>query len=276
MNPSFERFLRLPAADQANIFTAGAQRIDTIPSYVEKDFWVCLALEILYHGLPTGHPKFLFKGGTSLSKVFGLIRHFSEDIDIVVFREDLGFFGQRDPVNKETELSHKKRVKLFNELRAACSAYIREDLCGAVAAALRTLGAPATIAIDDNDKDRQTLFVEYPSVFDVSPNYVLPRVRVEGGARSALYPHTATTVSPFIADDLPEWQLEIAGITTTRPDRTFWEKLFILHGVHCGYRDERRLPSDRDRVSRHYYDAASRPRPSCSPISKGTMSPCRV
>ena len=91
MNPSLERFLRLPPGEQADVFTAGAQRIGTIPSYVEKDFWVCLVLEALYDGLPAGHPKLLFKGGTSLSKAFGLIRRFSEDIDIVVFRDDLGF-----------------------------------------------------------------------------------------------------------------------------------------------------------------------------------------
>ena len=40
------------------------------------------------------------------------------------------------------------------------------------------------------------------------------------------------------------------------PERTYWEQLLILHGLHCGYRDAKRLPNDRDRVSRHYYDVA--------------------
>ena len=40
------------------------------------------------------------------------------------------------------------------------------------------------------------------------------------------------------------------------PKRTYWEKLLILHGVHCGYRDSGRLPNDKDRISRHYYDVA--------------------
>jgi hypothetical protein len=257
VNPSFERFLRLPPGEQADVFTAGAQRIGTIPSYVEKDFWVCFVLEALYHGLPAGHPKLLFKGGTSLSKPFGLIRRFSEDIDIVVFRNDLGFSGERDPANREANLSRKKRETLFDELRAACSAYIQGDLRGALDAALRTIGARGTIVIDEDDKDGQTLLVEYPSVFDASgPSYVSPRVRIEGGARSALDPHAATIISPFIAGDLPDWSFDITGITTIGPDRTFWEKLLILHGAHCGYRDEQRLPSDRDRLSRHYYDVA--------------------
>ncbi len=257
MNASFERFLRLPSTEWADVFTVGAQRIGTIPSYVEKDFWVCLVLEALFHGLPAGHPKLLFKGGTSLSKAFGLIRRFSEDIDIVVFRDDLGFAGERDPANREANLSRKKREPLFEELRVACSAYIQGELRGALDAALRTIGARGTIVIDEDDKDGQTLLVEYPSVFDASaPSYVSPRVRIEGGARSALDPHVATTVNPFIAGDLPDWPFDIAGITTIGLERTFWEKLHILHGAHCGYRDEQRLPSDHDRLSRHYYDVA--------------------
>ena len=257
MNPSFERFLRLPPTDQADVFTVGAQRIGTIPSYVEKDFWVCLVLEALYHGVPAGHPKLLFKGGTSLSKAFGLIRRFSEDIDIVVFREDLGFGGERDPANRHANLSRKKREALFDELRAACSAYIQGDLHEALADALRTIGARGTIVIDEGDKDGQTLLVEYPSVFEASgPSYVSPRVKIEGGARSALDPHAATTIHPFIAGDLADWPFDVSSITTIGPDRTFWEKLLILHGAHCGFRDDQRLPSDRDRLSRHYYDVA--------------------
>jgi len=257
VNPSFERFLRLPPTEQADVFIAGARRVGTIPSYVEKDFQVCMVLKALYHGLPAGHPKLLFKGGTSLSKAYGLIRRFSEDIDIVVFRADLGFTGERDPANRDADLSRKKREALFDELRATCSAYIQGDLREALDAALRRIGARCTVLVDEDDKDGQTLLVEYPSVFDAGgPSYVWPRVKVEGGARSALDPHAMTAVSPFITGDLPDWRFEVAGVTTIGPDRTFWEKLLILHGAHCGYRDEQRLPSDRDRLSRHYYDVA--------------------
>ncbi|HXF88079.1 MAG TPA: nucleotidyl transferase AbiEii/AbiGii toxin family protein [Xanthobacteraceae bacterium] len=69
-------------------------------------------------------------------------------------------------------------------------------------------------------------------------------------------PNEKRTIRSFIADDLSNWLFDIDDITTIRPERTFWEKLLILHGAHCGYRDEQRLPSDRDRLSRHYYDVA--------------------
>jgi hypothetical protein len=257
VNPAFQRFLRLERDEQADVFTAAAMRIGTIPSYVEKDFWVCLVLDVLYHGLPTGHPKLLFKGGTSLSKAYGLIRRFSEDIDIVVFRGDLGFTGERDPGNLQTELSRKKREALFDELRAACSGYIQGDLRQALATVLSTIDAPCSVVIDTTDKDGQTLLVEYSSIFDDADfGYVPPRVKIEAGARSALDPHGIRSVSPFIAGDLSDWQFDVPAITTIAPERTFWEKLLILHGAHCGFRDEGRLPSDRDRPSRHYYDVA--------------------
>ena len=49
---------------------------------VEKDFWVCWVLDVLFNGMGEGHPRLLFKGGTSLSKAYQVIRRFSEDVDL--------------------------------------------------------------------------------------------------------------------------------------------------------------------------------------------------
>ena len=83
-----------------------------------------------------------------------------------------------------------------------------------------------------------------------------PRIRIEAGARSALDPNTTCCVTPLIAEESPEWSFSVGGIRTITPERTLWEKLLILHGLYCGYRDEQRLPTDRDRISRHYYDCS--------------------
>lgn len=257
MNPSFERFLRLSPADRADVFAAAAQRLGTVPPYVEKDFWVSLILDSLYNDIPCGHPKLLFKGGTSLSKAFDLIRRFSEDVDIVVFRDDLGFIAERDPTNPAIELSGKKREALFGDLRAASQTYIQGDLRKALDGALKAIGANCTISVDETDLDGQTLLINYPSLFATNdPAYILPRVKIEGGARSALNPHSIKTIRPFIAGDLIDWSFDIGGIRTINPERTYLEKLLILHGAHCGFRDERRLPSEPDRISRHYHDVA--------------------
>ena len=258
MNPSFARFLSLPAVERRDLFDDTADRMDTVPAYVEKDFWVCLVIDALYHGLPAGHPQFLFKGGTALAKTFGLIRRFSEDIDIVVSRAGLGFIGDRDPTNHESDLSNKKRSKLFEELRTSCSAYIQHDLRRALGESLRTAGADDIIHIDENDQDGQTLLIAYPNLFadiDDSP-YVEPVVKIEGGARSGLEHYVEQGISPFVAEQLTDLSFRTDGITTIHPARAFWEKLHILHGLHCGYRDQRRLPQDHHRISRHYYDAA--------------------
>jgi Nucleotidyl transferase AbiEii toxin, Type IV TA system len=257
VNSSFERFLRLPKEDRIDVFATAAQRLDTTHTYVEKDFWVCLILDLLYNDRPAGHPRLLFKGGTSLSKAFGLIKRFSEDIDIVVSREDLKFTGDRDPTSPSAILSGRKREALFADLRAACSGYICGDLGDSLKQALGAVDPTCAVQIDPVDKDRQTLLVEYQSLFDVEEmSYVSPRVKIEGGARSGLDPHTTRAIAPFVAEDLSNWDFRVGGIVTLDPARTFWEKLLILHGCHCGYRDKGHVPADGNRLSRHYYDVA--------------------
>ena len=127
MTEGHETFLALSQRARRDVIEAAASRLDTSPSYVEKDFWVCLVLDTLFSHCPQGHPRLLFKGGTSLSKVFGLIERFSEDIDLVVFRDDLGFEGKRD-LTAASNLSNRKRKALFKKLQTACSEFIRGDL----------------------------------------------------------------------------------------------------------------------------------------------------
>lgn len=256
MTAGFESFLALPEQDRQDVFEAAATRLDTFPGYVEKDFWVCLVLDALFNRRPEGHPRLLFKGGTSLSKAFGLIERFSEDIDLVVFRDGLGFEGKRDPTIA-SNLSNKKRAALFKELGAVCSGYIREGLRTALTERTNELSTGCRVVPDRDDTNGQTLLIEYPTLYPSGEvTYVAPRVKIEAGARSALSPCWDCTVTPYIAVELPDCSFESGGIRVIAPERTYWEKLLILHGAHCGYRDTGRLPADKDRISRHYYDVA--------------------
>ena len=254
MSTDFERFLSLPEQDRKDVFEAAAERLDTLPSYVEKDFWVCLLLDTLFNKLPAGHPQLLFKGGTSLSKAFDLIQRFSEDIDLVVYRNDLGFGDDRDPTTREG-LSNKKRRALFDELQEACSNYIHGDLAEILTG---LIGEQCQIKPDDQDPDQQTLLIEYPTLYpSADTSYVQPRVKLEAGARSALDPNTTASVEAYISGELSDgWSFTVPNLHVIEPTRTYLEKLLILHGAHCGYRDEKRVPTDKDRISRHYYDAA--------------------
>ena len=256
MNPSFKTFLDRPAQDRQDVFEGAAARLDTLPTYVEKDFWVCLTLDILYNGLPDGHPHLLFKGGTSLSKVYGLINRFSEDIDITVFRSELGFHGERDPASKE--LSRNKRQKLSKQLNQAASEYVLGQLKVDLGSITANLGKGCVVEADPDHPNEATLLVQYPSLFPRNPSaYIQPRVKIESGARSALDPHSQHTIAPIITGELTEQDLTVRNITTIAAERTFWDKVIILHSTQCGYRYGDRLPRDRNLLSRHYYDVAA-------------------
>ena len=130
---------------------------------MEKDFWVCWTLDVLFNGLQPGSPRLLFKGGTSLSKAFGLIARFSEDIDITVFRDDLGF--NTDTAALET-MSGKKRRAQLDAIRASCHAHINgallEQFSKVAAAAIPS--QRFRLQADPNDADGQSLLFWYPAV----------------------------------------------------------------------------------------------------------------
>jgi hypothetical protein len=254
VNRAFKQFLDLSRQDRQDVFAAGAEDLDTLLTYVEKDFWVCLAPDILYNGLPSDYPRLLFKGGTSLSKAYKLIQRFSEDVDLTVFREDLGFEGDKDL----TSVSGKQQKKLSKEICKATCDYICKKLKDALEAALATVSSGCTVIVDPEDSDQSTLLLLYPSLFTSdSEAYVKLRVKLEGGGRSALDPHESHAIQPFIASVLDGWDFGVPNIVTIRPERTFWDKVMILHGWHCGHRDDaNRLPDDRQRLSRHYYNVA--------------------
>lgn len=254
MNRAFAEFLTFSEQDRRDIFEANASRLDTLPTYVEKDLWVCIVLDAIFNGLPDGHPRLLFKGGTSLSKVFGLINRFSEDIDLVVYRDDLGIEGDSDPIAAES-LSKNQRTALFKKLTERCGSYIIGDFRAALTSAVSKV-AEGCLVVPDGDYS-QTLLVEYPTLYPSSDTaYVAPSVKIEAGAKSALDPSQTGGVTAFIDDELHDSSLHVSNVNVLSPRRTYWEKLLILHGAHCGYRDEQRLPEDRNRISRHYYDAA--------------------
>ncbi|OAH19927.1 hypothetical protein AX289_28670 [Methylorubrum populi] len=248
----------LPADDRAALFgEAGAGRgvADTI---IEKDFWVCWTLRRLF-GLPKGTVATLvFKGGTSLSKAFGAIRRFSEDIDLSFDRAELGYTGDRDP--EKDGISRKQAARLIDDLVGDVERHIAERLVPALRAAIvEQLGEPAngewTLEIDAGDA--QTVNFHYPTALPTTEYegmaYITPRVKLELGARGDPWPTEVKVIRPYAADDYPDFfEDPNTGVTVLSAKRTFWEKATALHA-------EAHRPADSPTpqyFSRHYYDLA--------------------
>jgi hypothetical protein len=229
MNAAFREVIAAGDDNRRDLFLTTARRLGTAVENVEKDFWVCWTLDALFNGLAAGAPRLLFKGGTSLSKSFGLIDRFSEDIDITVFRNDL---GEAASVEELEALSGKKRRAKLDAIKAACQVFIagqllREStaLAADVMTAAQIAGDRYRMELDAADADQQTLLFWYPSVTTAADDYIRSAVKIEGGAKSALDPNMATTVKPYTADDLLNADLAVGNITTVEAQRTFWDKV---------------------------------------------------
>lgn len=257
-NPNFSKFLNASAHDRRDVFLGAATSLGTPEENIEKDFWVTWTLDVLFNGMPNGSPRLLFKGGTSLSKAHGLISRFSEDIDITVFRTDLGHTASMAELHA---MSRKKREASLAAIKKACGEYIRQDLlvCFAkiVASAFANSGLDITIpqvTLDPDDPDGQSLLFWYPSVTATPNEYVRPAVKIESGAKSALDPNTTVSIRPYISEHLPILSLDVSNVTTVVAERTFWDKVIILHGVRNWFDKRGVLRHQGQRISRHYYD----------------------
>ncbi len=257
MNPAFDEVLAAGSEAMLSAFDTTALRLGTASQNVEKDFWVCWTLDALFNGLKESGPRLLFKGGTSLSKGFGLINRFSEDIDVTVFRQDI---GEPATVEELEGLSRNKRKARLDAIKDACKTYIngplRAELTAILQARLKTAGMVADMARvepDETDPDGQTLLLWYPAATPRS-DYVRAAIKIESGAKSALDPNSEVPVKPYLDDDLPALDLTVPAVRTVNPERTFWDKVVILHGARRWFDIRGELRGGGQRISRHYYD----------------------
>lgn len=258
MTEGFQTVLAAGTRDRRDLFVGAGNRLGTAEQNIEKDFWVSWTLDALFNGLPAGGPRLLFKGGTSLSKGYGLIERFSEDIDITVFREDI---NQPATVEELEALSRKKRDARLDAIRAACQIFINGQLLEQLRALMQKALESANISPDSarlepdpEDRDGQSLLLWYPTVTADGNTYIRRAIKIESGAKSALDPHAPLVIAPYIAEDVPALKLAVEHVTTVDPGRTFWDKIIILHGLRRWWEHRRELKGGGQRVSRHYYD----------------------
>ncbi len=246
-----DAFAQASVENRRLAFEQAASKRQLSPQIVEKDFWVCWTLKQLFT-LQTIGEHLIFKGGTSLSKVFKVIERFSEDIDVSIDRGFLGFGGDNEP---EAGSSNKEKQRRIDALRVACQQKIANELQPALEAVIRSKvrgGEAWSLRADATDPDGQTLLFDYPSAWPaVGVAYVRQTVKIEMGARADHWPCEAKSVAPYVAEEFPHVFRETScAVKVLSVERTFWEKATILHA-------EFHRPSDKampDRFSRHYCD----------------------
>jgi Nucleotidyl transferase AbiEii toxin, Type IV TA system len=241
----------MPGNERAELFAETAARKGIADAIIEKDFWVCWMLQQLF-SIEALSGRLLFKGGTSLSKVFRAINRFSEDIDLAVDYAALGFTGDRDP--RQDGISKTRRGVILAEMMGACQRYIATEFLHALAKRCRELlGAPEAWSLGVSENDANTVRFRYPGSMGKSLTYVTPQVVLELGTHAEFVPHDRFTIRSFAAEEFPNVVSDgDVGVVALLAKRTFWEKATILHAEY--HRSlEKLLP---DRYSRHYYDVA--------------------
>ena len=248
-------FALLPSAERRLIIEQVAARRGILPVIVEKDFWVCWILGRIYD-TPVIASSVVFKGGTSLSKVFGVIERFSEDADLAVTPASLGF-SEADLDDAPSASQRNKRMK---SLADACEVCVTERFQPALETAIaEILGVPSAepswIKYElDPMAGTPNLWFRYPSVLPQAGGYIAKQVKLELGALTDQQPTGNHVIQPMLADVLGEAFTDFKiPVVALELERTFWEKATILHAEY--HRPATQLL--RDRLARHYSDMAA-------------------
>lgn len=233
-----DNILKLSKEERIELFGETGARRGMAPAVVEKDFWVCWILKQLFSCSDIKN-HIIFKGGTSLSKVFNIIERFSEDVDLILNWELLTSINPQ-----ESGRSRTKQNKINEQINEEARDYIKEIMQPLV----DRLVNPVCSAIVDED-DGHIIQVKYPASFPV--DYILPYIKLEIGPLAAWQPHETYKIKPYAAEEFPHLftnpETEVMAI---KAERTFWEKITILH-----QEAHRPVSSPQPKgYSRHYYD----------------------
>jgi Nucleotidyl transferase AbiEii toxin, Type IV TA system len=233
----------LTEEDKNEIFEQTGNATGLPNAAIEKDWWVVLCLHIIFKSSIASHT--VFKGGTSLSKAWGLLDRFSEDIDLALDRSYLGF-------NKSDDEMTGAQVR---KLREKSNVFITDHLFTEIKNAFANVGlADVQVMLADVkslDADPIIIEVLYPSI-TANIDYIKPKVLIEIGSRSLIEPFTNRKIISMVGEYYKGQQFADMplGIPAVNPERTFLEKIFLLH-------EEFQQPKETNNInrrSRHLYD----------------------
>lgn len=231
---------RRPEKDRRELFRATAEKMHVHEAIVEKDFWVCWMLDYLFHDSPW-KDELAFKGGTSLSKAFGAIERFSEDIDLILDWQVLGY----SPEEPKMQRSVTKQDAFAKESNQRTSAFLAAVFVPTIRPVL-VERAEADVGVEAHEQD---VLIQYPRAFSLAA--IQPQIRLEIGPMAEWVPNEERPIRPYAVSQFPDlFSQPETTVRTISAERTFWEKATILH------REFHRVPDKSlpPRHSRHYYD----------------------
>jgi hypothetical protein len=239
-------FLTRSRLERADLLEQASQHLHRSVTVLEKDLWVCWALEALFKlELPM-----VFKGGTSLSKVYRAISRFSEDLDITIDHR-----SSADAITDPTaaSVSNTKRREFSERMKL----YTQDTVQNLILPHLEQACAGLPLRLETHEDGDQLLLLYTPLTENA---YVLPQIKLEFGSRNAIEPSQVHHIKPDILewDLMQQWQAE-QKITFPQPhipvllaERTFWEKVTLIHAEIT----RKNAKATVERYSRHWYDLA--------------------
>lgn len=235
-----DKVATLSAKERKELFAETASQMQTRPAIAEKDFWVVWTLDKIFADRRL-NKILMFKGGTSLSKVFDLIGRFSEDIDLIL---DWREVSKEDP---EEERSSKSMQVKFNErVNEEAKVYIANTLLPIVSELISPL---CSCTLDEENP--YNINITYPASFD--DPYLRNEILLEIGPLASWLPSDSFEISAYAAQKFPQvFAKTECRVNAIVAKRTFWEKATILH-QEANRDSTKELPP---RYSRHYYDLA--------------------
>ncbi len=237
-----DSYFELSIADQSDILQGASSKLGQRASILEKDIWVCWTLQTLFN-IPHAHPM-AFKGGTSLSKIYGVIDRFSEDVDITL---DYRSFEEFDVFAEDVS---KTQIKKFSErLKEYVKSYANEVVLPNIQSKFEDLPSSEQHDVEIDDTGEK-LWLTYPSVVESTNDYLKSQVLIELGGRNVIVPNECHKITPYVSQLTPTVSYPECEVVVLSPERTYWEKATLIH-VACN-RDN--LKENADRLSRHWYD----------------------
>jgi predicted nucleotidyltransferase component of viral defense system len=244
-----KKFITLSKIERKNLIQKAAFDLGMRFDVVEKDIWVCYVLGKLF-SLKELHGKLVFKGGTCLSKAYGLIERFSEDVDLTISKSCLNAKGA----------SNKLR-KVESRLRRAAEDFVKDTIYELLKKVFAKDLESGSWSLNFSEEDQSTLLFQFPRAgsnvfpltfpieFNSDYDYIKPSIKLEFGALGEDWPSEEKTVEPYAKKILPDF-FDESQVKVLDVKRNFLEKLLILHSI-CLRPIDRPL---KHHYSRHYYD----------------------